>query len=334
VGALEATAARAAGGFDVTSLLLAGSIPMPTLLSMLAPLVLGSPVLVKCAARDPVTAPLVARSLAEVDAGLGACVQVVRFGRVDDAAITRLLTADCVVATGSDETIQSLRPRVAAGRRFVPSGHRLSLAVLGEAATRGEALASALRGIALDVSLWDQLGCLSPIAVYVVGDDRSATRRVGEALAAELDRAEPRRPRGRVETEAAARFTHERDAAELRAAAGDDVVLHAGDGFAVVCEADAAPRPAPLHRFVRVHPVRDERELARVVRPMARHLAGVALAAGDDASGLARTLARCGASRVCPPGRLQAPPLDWCHEGRGVLLPLARFTDFEIATGE
>ena len=29
------------------------------------------------------------------------------------------------------------------------------------------------------------------------------------------------------------------------------------------------------------------------------------------------------------PGSLQSPPLDWRHGGRGVLAPLARFTDIE-----
>ena len=46
-------------GFDVTAVLLAGSIPMPSLLALIAPLAVGSPVLAKPASRDPVTAPLV-----------------------------------------------------------------------------------------------------------------------------------------------------------------------------------------------------------------------------------------------------------------------------------
>jgi hypothetical protein len=56
----------------------------------------------------------------------------------------------------------------------------------------------------------------------------------------------------------------------------------------------------------------------------------VALAGfGAGSEALARGLADLGASRLCPPGELQAPPLAWCHENRPVLLPLARFTDRE-----
>ena len=56
-----------ASGFGATAVLLAGSIPMPTLVALIAPLALRSPVLAKSASRDPVTAPLIARTIRDVD---------------------------------------------------------------------------------------------------------------------------------------------------------------------------------------------------------------------------------------------------------------------------
>ena len=50
---LDADHGRVVGGFPVTATLLAGSLPTPTLLAILAPLVLRSAVLVKPASRDP-----------------------------------------------------------------------------------------------------------------------------------------------------------------------------------------------------------------------------------------------------------------------------------------
>jgi hypothetical protein len=50
---------------------------------------------------------------------------------------------------------------------------------------------------------------------------------------------------------------------------------------------------------------------------------------GEGTAELARALANLGASRICAPGSLQSPPLDWRHAGRGVLAPLARFSDIE-----
>ena len=313
-------------GFELCALVLAGAIPMPTLKAIVAPLVLGTPVLVKPASRDPVTAALVAHSLAELDPELGACVALAPISRSDAAAQAALLEADCVVAYGDDATVSSLAARTAPSRRFVGHGHRLSLAAFGPEIGRGDALRDAAAGIAQDVALWDQLGCLSPLALYAVGEAR-ACGRIAESVAGALADVSSRWPRGEIDAASAARFAHARADAELRAASGSGVSLYADrDGaWCVVREVDAEPRPAPLHRFLRVHPVVDARALAAAIAPHARHLAGVALAGfGTEEAEVARSLRASGATYVCAPGSLQAPPLEWESEGRGVLASLAR----------
>jgi hypothetical protein len=296
-------------GASVTGLLLAGSIPMPSILALLAPLALGSAVFAKCAARDPVTPKLVARSLRELEPELGERIEVADFRGDDAERVAALCEADLVVATGSDETVARVR-----ARRVVRHGHRLSVAAVGAGACPAEELA-------LDVALWDQLGCLSPLAVYARDADGLA-----RALSAALERIERRLPRGRVDPRAAALAVHERDAAELRGAR-----ISSASGWTVVRETDSRWRPAPLHRFVRVHPVHDAGELLAALAPLAPHLAGVALAGfGGETRRLADALASLGASRICAPGRLQAPPLAWPRDGLGVLTARPRPATIEI----
>jgi len=328
--ARELGGARFVSGFPATSVLLAGSIPMPTLLASLAPLVLRSPVLLKSASRDPLTPQLVANSIAEVDAELGRCIAAVEFPGSDADCVRAFAGAECVVATGSDETVASVALHVPPPRRFVGYGHRFSIAAIGDAATRGTALPDLAERFALDVAMWDQLGCLSPIAMYVASDDALAPDRVAEALAVALGEAEERWPRGEISTAAAAEIQRERSGAEMRAAAGSRVALHTGVGTAwtVVREDSAEFRPAPLHRFVRVHPVADVTDLTRTLAPLSLHLAAVSLDGfGPQTDDAAHALAHLGASRVCRAGQMQSPPLDWRHDNRGVLTPLARFTD-------
>lgn len=322
-------------GFPVTSVLLAGSIPMPSLLAGLAPLALRSPVLLKAASRDPVTPELLAGSIAAVDAELGRCVAVVDFPGSDAGCVGAFAEADCVVATGSDETVAAVAARVPPPRRFVAYAHRMSVAVVGDAATRTPALRDVAEGLALDVSMWDQLGCLSPIAVYVASADAAAPARVAEALASALGDAEALWPRGAVDTATAARIMGERSGAEMRAAAGRRVALHCGVGttWTVVCEDSAELRPAPLHRFVRVHPVADLSALTQALTPVSPHLAAISIDGFDEGTAGARALADLGASRLCRAGRMQSPPLPWHHDNRGVLTPLARFTDTEGLAG-
>ena len=221
-----------------------------------------------------------------------------------------------------------LAARIPPPRRFVATAP-VSFAALGGEALAGGALEDACARLALDVALWDQLGCLSPVSLLVAGEALAA-RRAAEALAGALQRIEAELPRGEVGAEAAAAIAHERAAAELRAAAGGRAALHCGATWTVVAEADTAPRAAPLHRFVRVQAAGDLAGALAALAPFGPQLAAVGVAGFGAAAGeLARGAAALGASRICPLGALQAPPLGWCHDGQGVLLPLARLTDLE-----
>lgn len=317
-----------ATGFDRTHVLLAGSIPMPSLLSLVAPLVLHSPVLAKTASRDPVTAPLVRESLLEIDPELGAALEIVSFAGGDRDGTRAFVDAGCLLATGSDETIARVRAGARPGTRIVAYGHRLSIAVIAADALAAETAAALSR----DVAGWDQLGCLSAIAIFSVGAADAAIDDFAEALADALATREQEQPRGALDPDAAARLRAECDGARLRQGAGSDLRVLADEAlrWAVIREADAELRPAPLHRFVRIHPVPDRAALERAVRPLSRHLAGVALAGfGDDHTDVAETLAALGASRICRPGLLQTPPLGWHHDNQPLLLPLARISDLE-----
>jgi hypothetical protein len=332
IEALEGSALRNASGFEVTSVLLAGSLPSPTLLGLLAPLLLRSPVLAKTSAHDPVTAGLVAESVAAADPELGACIEIVHFSGSDRECVDALIAADCVVASGSDQTIANLAARVQPPRRLVSYGHRLSVA-----AVSADRPADSAARLAEDVALWDQLGCLSPVAAFVTDRDPGGAAAFAEELAGALAELEARWPRGQISPHASAAIARERDEAEMRAGGGGPVRLHrgAGSSWTVVAEADSRIRPAPLHRFVRVHPVAGVTGLVEALTPLTHHLASVGVGGfADRRSEIVATLNQLGVSRVCALGAMQAPPLSWCHDGRGVLLPLARLSDVDGAVFE
>ena len=67
------------------------------------------------------------------------------------------------------------------------------------------------------------------------------------------------------------------------------------------------------------------------VDPWREKISTVGLAAGDDKRRqYAERLARAGASRICPVGRMQNPPLFWHHDGRPALADLVTWTDWEF----
>lgn len=314
--------------FDWTTVLAGGTIPMPTLLSSLLPLVLGSPVLLRESSKDAVTGRLLARSLAARDARLARAFEPIAVATDDTEALAILLSAPCVVATGSDETVHAIASRLSVRQRFVAYGHRVSLVVVGR--TRPVDRDAVAREIALDVARWDQTGCLSPIAVHLVdfpATDREAFARACHRALAEVART---MPRGTPPTTSRALHAAERAEARMRAASGR-ALLFEGDDATVVLEPDAVPRPAPLYRFLRIHPVDSLGGLEAALAALDAPLSSVALAGFDprERAEVEQRLTHLGASRFTRPGRLQTPRIDWPRDEMPLLVPLARFRSSE-----
>jgi hypothetical protein len=326
--------ALALSPFSWTAVLAGGSIPMPTMLSALLPLVAGSPVALRETSKDPVTGKLLKRSLEACDPDLARAFEPLSFSANDQAAMSSLLAAPCVVATGSDETIRSIGARLEPIQRFVAYGHRFSIAALGpDCAIDPAGLEEIARSLALDVARWDQSGCLSPVVVYLVDLDATTRHRVAAAIAAALDSLSSEMPRGVVPRDTLASQAIERSEARMRAATDSRGALFEGLDSTVVLEADARPRPAPLFRFVRLLPVDSITEWIHLLEPFRGHLSNVALAGfpSPNSRSLEQTLAPLGVSRFTRPGRLQTPPIDWPHDGMPLLLPLTRFTQSETS---
>ncbi|MAJ58720.1 MAG: hypothetical protein CBC48_01410 [bacterium TMED88] len=318
--------------FSSTHIVLAGAIPMPSLLQPILSLACLSPVLVKPSSRDPITAPLLAESIRAVDEEIGTALEVVSFPSHDDAGLNLFLEAPCIVASGHDATIRSLATRLQSTARLVPYGHRLSIEVIDSESLTDD-VSGLAQDIAFDVVLWDQQGCLSPAGLYVVGPGAAeGVARLGPAIAAALEDLGETLPPGAVETEAATQIVHERDQATLRSAAGDPPAVLAGanTSWTVVLEGDSTWRPCPGHRFLRLYPVEETRELENALAPIGPHLSSAALVAlPERRAAFADRLLALGATRICRPGRMQAPPLDWPHDGQSLLAPLVRITQQE-----
>ena len=230
---------------------------------------------------------------------------------------------EVIVISGSDETVSEVRrrARVAAGaRRTVVTGygHRVSFAVVvdDEKLDVDEVAAR----LATDTVLWHQTGCFSPRAVVFCGSKRRLEifgKALGDAIgraeqrlgATELDRGQLA---GRAQTRGVAEFT----------------TTVWGDGIGWVQKIDGpfsgeriAAHTLGLHRIESID------ELAEEVEVPSTQLQGVALQAPDAGfERWAAALAELGATRVCRPGRLQAPPAGWPHDGRPNVLEWLRAT--------
>jgi hypothetical protein len=99
----------------------------------------------------------------------------------------------------------------------------------------------------------------------------------------------------------------------------------------VVFEHEIRFRFSCLNRFIYVKPVPDLNAVMQGVDEMHGKVSTVGIAASPEKMReLARHFAHWGATRICPLGQMQNPPLTWRHDGRPALGDLITWTDFEL----
>lgn len=301
---------------------LASNLPALAVQPLLPALAARRPVLLKSPTAEPFFAPAFVRALVQRLPALADAVAARVWAGGEEALEAPLLErAGVVVAYGGEEALASLerRARTLGSARFAGYGPKTSLAAVGRDADP-DAVAT---GLARDVALFDQRGCLSIAAVYVEGpNDRG--RELAEALAAELGRLARTWPPGPVDPATAGAVRQVRAEAELRGLFRPPVTAGAAEpplaAGTVVVEPRPAFQPTPGLRTVRVHPLPDLSALPDLLDPWHGRLQGAALAAADK---IEPDLTALGISRITPPGRLQHPDALWHNGGVDSLEALA-----------
>jgi hypothetical protein len=173
----------------------------------------------------------------------------------------------------------------------------------------------AAEGLARDVALFDQRGCLSVVAVYTAGDAEELAGRLEIEL---LDLAR-RWPPGPPVRPVSAAVQHLRLEAEMRGLRLSNLALRQGT---VIVDPNPELKASPGLRTVRVHPLEDLERLPEILAPWKGRLQGAALA-GEEVWALEPRLAELGLSRFAAPGELQSPDATWLNGG---IDPLAALT--------
>jgi hypothetical protein len=313
--ALAQLAARVAARREVLGFVMAGNVVGAGLHEVVLGLLAGAGLLVKTASREPWFFAELADTLAHEDLRVGGRLQVFNWSRTR-ADLTRVLreVIDEVIPYGDDSSIAA----VGAGE-VVGFGSRLSAALVGRGAARGGPAEEVARRLARDVTLFEQLGCLSPHQVFVECDREGDALGFAESLGRAMGELANRLPPPlRLELEDAAALRSVRETARWRAIAGEPVRMIEGPelSWVVVFDRDAELSPAPGLRCVRVSAVRNLAELASRLSPVRGKVEAFAVAGSSDNMPKIRDLlAGVGVSYLAEPGSMQSPPLTWRHGG-------------------
>ena len=311
-----------------------GNLPSPALMSMVLGLLVRSAQFVKCSQGTSLIPRLFAHSVYEADHKLGACLELAEWpGGSAELEAALFAEADCVTVTGNDETLDSIRRRLAPRTRFLGYGHRVSFGYVAREALSSSGARRAARDAAEDVTAWDQQGCLSPHVVYVEDGGALDAGQFAAMLAEELARLETEFPRGELLVSESTTLTLKRDFYRVRASASAETQLWASEGstaWTVVYEADPRFQLSCLNRFVYVKRATNLDDVLHHAELVRGQVSTVGLAAdGEREKELAMQLARWGVTRICRIGQMQRPPLAWRHDGRPALAELVTWSGWE-----
>jgi hypothetical protein len=107
------------------------------------------------------------------------------------------------------------------------------------------------------------------------------------------------------------------------------VEADAGGRFGVVYDRSGTVAPSPLNRHVVVAPVAALRSATPMLAPLTGLIEAVGYAGPEHRLGEAAAVAAaCGAQRLCPLDRMQAPPFAWRQSGH------ARLASFVTSAAE
>ena len=298
----------------VVALVLAGNTPLMSWSPLCAALLSGATVFVKMS-RDETQWPRLFRdALAEVAPDVAARIALNVWPGANPPTGELVRAADAVVAFGSDPTIAALRAATPAATPFFPYGHAISIG-----ACAGDTVSdNAIWGFARDTLMYGQGGCLSPQTLFVAAraDIPDVCARLARAFAHLADTF----PVAPVSDPAHARAV--RNARDLALFDGADVTGDPHLRWTIIRHRETILLPTPTGwGILSVVPIQHHTDLPRLTRDWQGRISCVGLA-GANRTVLAEIRCAMAVNRVCKPGQMQTPPLDWPNGGFDLLAAL------------
>jgi phenylacetate-CoA ligase len=229
--------------------------------------------------------------------------------------------ADAVVVLGSDETIQDIQKSIHPKQRFVAYGHRVSTIWIGEEPLKK----SHFDSIARDICVYEQQGCLSPRWIWISPcvDLKVFSFQLGEALQGWVESNLKSMRKNRLTPSQEALIYETR---QFHRAIGNQVIASEGSlDWTVIVDQKGVAELTTLPRVIMLRSLSDQK-IAKEFAWMSGDLSTVGVYSEMSAF-LEKTIIRWGASRLCPIGTMQQPPLNWLHDGRPQISDWVRWVE-------
>jgi hypothetical protein len=310
----------------------AGNVPGLALWSLISGLLVKSGTIGKVASAEPMLAGWFAQLLVQVEPRLTDCLAVV-WWRGGDQAVEPMYfqQADSVLAYGSSTALAHIQKQLPPTTRFLPHGHKLSLALVGKEALDARKAQPTAHQAAFDVMRFDQQGCYSLQMMYVERGAKTSPQDFAGYLGQELAGYAVKYPLHALDMQERQSVSHWQQAHELKVQASPSAHLKTGQGWAVAYSDQPLDlQPSALNRTVQVCAVDSLEQVPDLLASQRPYLQSVGLAAAPNRLfALAQQLGRVGITRISALGQMTVPEAGWHHDGRCSLSDLTQWVDLE-----
>lgn len=322
-------------GPEVVTHIFSGNVPALPSLSIFCGLLLKSATIGKVSSEEPVFPVLLAKSFEEISSDLASTIGIVYWEGGSKEIETRFFSeSDAVVVYGGIETIKNIKSRVPQNVRLVAYGHKMSFGVIGKEMLTNTNMENLAMSAAIDVSMFDQQGCLSPHLFYVEEGGEVLVKQFAEVLSMAMKKINKILPGGKTSVGKSVEINRIRDEYEFKNIKGEDVALFSSESstdWTVVYENNFEFVPSCLNRVIRIKPFNDIGKIIEYVTPIKNYLQTVGVALSEEkCSKIANELGRLGVTRFAPIGKMASVSGTWHHDGRYHLLDLIRWSDIEV----
>ncbi|MES2307939.1 MAG: acyl-CoA reductase [Verrucomicrobiota bacterium] len=229
--------------------------------------------------------------------------------------------ADAVVVLGSDESIQEIQKQSHPKQRFIAYGHRTSAMWIGKLPPTEKLFDQ----VAQDICIYEQQGCLSPRWIWLSPqvDETIFSKKLGEALNRWVTLHAKLLRTNRLSPSQEALIYELR---QTHIAIGNQVIASSKNlDWTIVHDRKGMAEHTTLPRVIVIRSL-SEKRIAQEFAWMSGDLSTVGVYS-EMSHFLEQTFIRWGASRFCPLGVMQHPPLNWLHDGRPSISDLVRWVE-------
>jgi phenylacetate-coenzyme A ligase PaaK-like adenylate-forming protein len=279
----------------------------------------GNITILKPSSDEKIFLPHFIQSLIDCDADgvVSTSIALLDYSSNDEEVIAQLKKyVDGLVIWGGEEAVKAYRNDLPARARLIVFGPKLSIAIVTAKGIGHYGVADIADKLSCEMAIWDQNSCTAPQVCYIEGEENA--QGLLDALPLYLSKKEAELPAGEADTNTAIEIQKLRSIFEVAEARGQGVLRESSKGvdWTVVLDRHTAIQPSPLHRTLRIVPVRHIDDIlceAESIRGCLQTV-GIAATPGEGLL-LSQKFGEAGALRVLEVGQMAGGQIDDPHDG-------------------